>query len=154
MESANRIVITIAASRRPGTSWLPPPQVMAVWASIISFTAAVISNFLWNRYWTYPDSRSRPIPRQLVMFFLVNVAGLVIRLPILHFLELPIRGLFTRLDLAIPFTPLFLGKNVTLAIAVCIVMLWNFFVNRYWTYNDVDKKVVGPEPVVIEPPRH
>lgn len=123
-------------------------------AGTISFICAILSNFLWNRYWTYPDSRSRPIPHQLVMFFLVNVAGLVIRLPILHFLELPVRGLFTRLDLAIPFTPLFLGKNVTLAIAVGIVMLWNFFVNRYWTYNDVDKKVVKPEPVAVEPHGH
>jgi len=24
-------------------------------------------------------------------------------------------------------------------VAVGVVMLWNFFVNRYWTYNDVDK---------------
>ncbi len=108
------------------------------WAGTISFISAIISNFIWNRYWTYPDSRSRPIARQLVMFAVVNVAGLIIRLPILHFLELPIRGLFERLSLAIPLSPEFLGKNLTLAIAVGIVMLWNFFVNRYWTYNDVD----------------
>jgi putative flippase GtrA len=35
-------------------------------------------------------------------------------------------------------TPEFLAKNLTLALAVGIVMLWNFFVNRYWTYNDVN----------------
>jgi putative flippase GtrA len=109
-----------------------------VWAGTISFTCAVISNFIWNRYWTYPDSRSRPISRQLIMFFVVNIAGLAIRLPILHFLEPPLRGLFERLSLHI-FTPDFLGKNFTLAVAVGVVMLWNFFVNRYWTYNDVDK---------------
>src|SRR4030042_4258054 len=57
-----------------------------VWAGAISFTCAILSNFLWNRYWTYPDSRSRPITRQLAMFFIVNVAGIIIRLPILHFL--------------------------------------------------------------------
>jgi putative flippase GtrA len=34
-----------------------------------------------------------------------------------------------------------LGKNLTLAIAVSVVMLWNFFINRYWTYNDVNKVV-------------
>ncbi len=109
------------------------------WAGTISFTCAILSNFIWNRYWTYPDSRSRPIAKQLVMFFIVNVAGLAIRLPILHFLELPIRRLFEHLSLNIPFTPEFLGKNFTLAIAVFVVMLWNFFVNRYWTYNDVDE---------------
>jgi putative flippase GtrA len=108
------------------------------WAGTISFICAIISNFIWNRYWTYPDSRSRPIARQLVMFFIVNVAGLVIRLPILHFLETPIRRLFEQLSLNLPLSPEFLGKNLTLAIAVFIVMLWNFFVNRYWTYNDVE----------------
>ena len=109
-----------------------------VWAGTISFICAIVSNFIWNRYWTYPDSRSRPIASQLVMFFVVNVAGLAIRLPILHFLEPPMRGLFVRLSLSV-FTPEFLGKNFTLAVAVGVVMLWNFFVNRYWTYNDVDK---------------
>jgi putative flippase GtrA len=32
----------------------------------------------------------------------------------------------------------FLAKNATLILAIGIVMIWNFFVNRYWTYNDVD----------------
>jgi putative flippase GtrA len=109
-----------------------------VWAGTISFVCAIISNFIWNRFWTYPDSRSRTISSQLVMFFIVNVAGLAIRLPILRFLEPPTRQFFMRLSLDL-FTPEFLGKNFTLAVAVGIVMLWNFFVNRYWTYNDVDK---------------
>ena len=34
-------------------------------ASTVSFIAAVISNFLWNRYWTYPDSREKPVAQQL-----------------------------------------------------------------------------------------
>jgi putative flippase GtrA len=38
---------------------------------------------------------------------------------------------------SVMFTPEFLAKNITLAIAVIVVMFWNFFVNRYWTYNDV-----------------
>jgi len=109
-----------------------------VWAGTISFICAIVSNFIWNRYWTYPDSRSRPISRQLIMFFVVNLAGLAIRLPILHFLEPPMRTMFENLSLHL-FTPEFFGKNFTLAVAVGVVMLWNFFVNRYWTYNDVDK---------------
>jgi uncharacterized membrane-anchored protein YitT (DUF2179 family) len=72
------------------------------------------------------------------MFFAVNIAGLAIRLPILHYLEPPMDGLFAQLSLHI-FSPVFLGKNFTLAVAVGVVMLWNFFINRYWTYNDVDK---------------
>ena len=109
-----------------------------VYAGTISFTCAIISNFIWNRYWTYPDSRSRPLHRQLIMFFAVNVAGLAIRIPILKFGEPLLLNFFQSLKLTASITPEFLARNFTLAIAVGIVMLWNFFVNRYWTYNDVN----------------
>jgi len=47
--------------------------------------------------------------------------------------------LIENLPFQIPFfTPDFLAKNITLAIAVIIVMFWNFFVNRYITYSDVE----------------
>jgi putative flippase GtrA len=107
-------------------------------AGTISFISAVTSNFIWNRYWTYPESRSRPIAKQLAMFFIVNIAGMLIRLPILRYAEAPVRTFFTDLNRKLPLGTEFLAKNTTLALAVGIVMLWNFFANRYWTYNDVD----------------
>jgi len=109
-----------------------------VYAGSISFTCAVISNFIWNRYWTYPDSRSRPLARQLAMFFAVNIAGIAIRIPILKFGEPPLLTFFQGMEISSAITPEFLARNLTLAIAVGIVMLWNFFVNRYWTYNDIN----------------
>jgi putative flippase GtrA len=108
-------------------------------AGTISFIAAILSNFTWNRYWTYPDSRSKSLFRQLGEFTLVNAAGLLIRVPILAFLEPVFLRFFNWLPLRFSlFTPEFLAKNFTLAIAVIIVMFWNFFVNRYWTYSDVE----------------
>jgi putative flippase GtrA len=107
-------------------------------AGSISFIFAVSSNFLWNRFWTYPDSRSRPLVNQLMMFFIVNIAGIAIRIPILHFLEPPFRNIFENLGVFM-INPDILARNITLAIAVVVVMLWNFFVNRYWTYNDVNQ---------------
>jgi putative flippase GtrA len=107
-------------------------------AGVISFTCAVISNFIWNRYWTYPESRSRPLVNQLGMFFAVNVAGVAIRIPILNYLEPPLIRLIQNFTRVSSNTAEFYAKNLTLAVAVGIVMLWNFFVNRYWTYNDID----------------
>lgn len=112
----------------------------AVWASVFSFIAAVISNFTWNRYWTYPDSRTKPISRQLIQFTAVSIGGLLIRTPLIAFLE----PLFTRLFIGLPFLPIgfitgeFLADNLALAVAVLVVMFWNFFINRYWTYGDVE----------------
>ena len=113
-------------------------------AGTISFICAIISNFIWNRYWTYPESRSRSIARQLTMFFAVNIAGLLIRIPILHYVEPPMQKLFENLSWNFSVEAEFLAKNFTLALAVGIVLFWNFFVNRYWTYNDVDKEAVTP----------
>ncbi|MEW6285281.1 MAG: GtrA family protein [Chloroflexota bacterium] len=104
----------------------------------ISFVCAVINNFIGNRYWTYPDSRSKPLHRQLGMFFVVNAIGIGIRIPILKYLEPPLAKLFESLAHISYDAADALAKNATLLFAIGVVMLWNFFVNRYWTYNDID----------------
>ncbi len=112
----------------------------AVFSSVCSFGAAVVSNFIWNRYWTYPDSRSKQISRQMIQFALISVIGLLIRTPLFAMLESPLSDLLSNLHIPILSTanPDFLGHNLALAIAVGVVMFWNFFVNRYWTYGDVE----------------
>ena len=114
-------------------------SVNLVLAGTISFVCAIISNFTWNRLWTYPDSRSKSVVSQFVQFSVISVMGLAIRVPILKFGEPLLIDLFQRLPFHLPqFPPDFLAKNFTLALAVIIVIFWNFFVNRYWTSNAVD----------------
>ena len=106
-------------------------------ASTISFVAAVFSNYLWNRYWTYPDSRSRSHRRQFAMFFLVSVVGVFIRVPIV-FLTTPLfRSLVGSMGSLQAYTTR-LADNLSLMVAVVVVLFWNFFANRHWTYNDVE----------------
>lgn len=109
-----------------------------VYAGTISFLCAVISNFTLNRYWTYPDSRSRHFLHQLGMFFLVNAAGIAFRIPTLHFIEPLMADLFEGAGHVSRTLSQLLAKNATLAFAIGVVMIWNFFINRYWTYNDID----------------
>ena len=96
-----------------------------VWANTCSFSAAVLSNFTWNRLWTFPESRSRPLRTQLPQFALVNLIGLGIN-----------QIVFLGLDHYV-FTPMFgtLGYNVAKAVAIVIVLFWNYVVNRIWTYK-------------------
>ena len=110
-----------------------------VLAGSISFITAVINNFTLNRLWTYPESRSKPLMGQLVQFGIVNAIGLLIRVPILKFGE-PLLDAYL-MNQPIQYAAehhIFISHNATLAFAIGVVMLWNFFVNRYWTYNDVD----------------
>ncbi len=110
------------------------------WAQVVSFTLAIISNFIWNRLWTYPDSRSKPLRNQLVSFFIVNLVGLGIRTPIFTGLEAPFRRIFEGFSfLPIGFIDADrLGYTFALGVAVVVVMFWNFLINRIWTYNDVE----------------
>lgn len=110
-----------------------PPEV----AGTISFILAICSNFAWNRYWTYPDSRSKPVAQQFVQFFIVNALGIVIRLPIIAVTRNIFAAMSENLLSLDPASAETLGNNLALALAVVIVMFWNFFVNRYWTYSDV-----------------
>jgi putative flippase GtrA len=111
----------------------------ALAAQALSFLLAVISNFLWNRFWTYPDSRNKPITRQLVQFFVVSVIGLTIRTLIFDALEKSLVWVASNIvSSGFVISPVTLGHNMALATVIIIIMFWNFFVNRFWTYNDVD----------------
>ena len=110
-------------------------------ASVISFTVAVLNNFTWNRYWTYPDSRSKAMTNQLGSFGLINLIGVAIRTPVFAWLDGPLEKFFTNFPFTQIFdfmTPEFMGHNSALAIAIILVMFWNYFVNRFWTYNDIE----------------
>jgi putative flippase GtrA len=121
--------------------------VWSVLASVLSFSAAVTSNFLWNRFWTYPDSRSKKLHHQVGQFIIVSLIGLAIRTPLFAYVEAPAIRFAERsqlLTLGTRFLPLqgnidptMLGRNMALALAVVFVMTWNFGINRFWTYGDV-----------------
>ena len=97
-------------------------------ANLISVTCAIFSNFIWNRLWTFPESRERALHTQFGQFALVNLVGLVIN-----------QVVFLSLD-AFLFGPLFstpLDYNLAKAAAIVVVLFWNFGANRRWTYRDI-----------------
>ncbi len=111
----------------------------AVLASVISFSVAVVNNFILNRVWTFPDSRNNPLIKQLIQFSIVSVIGLGIRTPLFAGME---KILIPLAQKWIPniLTPTIVGHNLALAIAILVVMVWNFVVNRYWTFRDVSSQ--------------
>ncbi len=104
-------------------------------SSVLSFSLAVINNFILNRVWTFPGSRKESFIKQMVQFGLVSVVGLLIRTPMLVWLE---KVLIPLAQKWVPklLTPTIVGHNVGLAIAIGVVMLWNYFANRFWTFKN------------------
>jgi putative flippase GtrA len=96
-----------------------------LWANTLSVSVAILSNFTWNRLWTFPESRSRRKREQLPQFALINFIGLGIN-------NLIVVGL------AAVFSPFIADPwhyNLAKAIAIGVVLFWNFGANRIWTYR-------------------
>jgi putative flippase GtrA len=113
-------------------------------ANGFSFTAAVISNFVWNRLWVYPETRDDPLRKQFVQFAVVNVAGLGINTLIFYVSDrwfLGEAGLLAgpvgALARAVGMAHFDLAYNGAKAIATGVVLFWNFFINRLWTFRHV-----------------
>ena len=108
-----------------------------VWAQGISFSCAVINNFIWNRYWTYPESQKEAVTKQLIQFSIISVVGLLIRTPLVPWLDNVLLNLLNVNNIILPIENFVVSQNVALAISVGIVTLWNYFANRYWTFNNI-----------------
>lgn len=109
----------------------------AVTASVISFSCAVINNFFLNRAWTFKGSQARSLPIQMGQFALISVIGLFIRTPIFAVLEKVFTNLAERFLPGFFLSPIVVAHNLALACAIVIVLIWNFFANRFWTFKDV-----------------
>jgi putative flippase GtrA len=115
-----------------GVGWdiaLSPHEIQLIAANTISFTVAVLSNFTWNRLWTFPESRERPLGTQLAQYSIVNVAGWAINTVLLVLLD---QYVFQN------FVSERLSYNLAKAIAIGVVLFWNFGINRIWTYKGID----------------
>jgi putative flippase GtrA len=115
-----------------GNGWsttVAPRQIQLAAANTISFSAAVLSNFTWNRLWTFPESRERPVGRQLGQFGVVNVIGWGINTVLLLALDHYVFQQWVS-DRA--------SYNLAKAVAIAVVLFWNFGVNRVWTYRGIE----------------
>lgn len=88
-------------------------------AAALSFTLAVINNFLLNKFWTF-QNKSRNIRKQFIKFSLVSLVGLGLT-------EVCMAAFVYLLN--IWYIPAKLATS-------CIVLTWNFLANKYWTFSE------------------
>lgn len=101
------------------------PEVAAVWLTkLISSGTATVNSFIWNRRWTFRVRGKQARARQFAKFVTVNVIGML--------LNSTITALLLRPFLPEPPRIAFLVCQAT---ATALVLFWNFFANKYWTFR-------------------
>lgn len=101
------------------------PEAVAVWLTkIISSGTATINSFIWNRRWTFRIRNPHARTRQFAKFVTVNIIGML--------LNSTITTLLVRPFLPEPPRLVFMACQAT---ATALVMFWNFFANKYWTFR-------------------
>jgi putative flippase GtrA len=103
-----------------------------------SFTLATISNFLFNYFWIYPEARGANQGSKLIKFLIVSIAGLLVGAPVFAIALAVWRPIVAAMGLA--NAPINVAGNLALMTRVAILLFWNFFVNRFWTYREVGTK--------------
>ena len=86
-------------------------------ANAIGFSLAATSNFFLNKLWTFHNPNSNYL-KQFSMFLVVAGFGLLLNSSILQVL-----------------TSLSLHYLLAKAVACLVVALWNFFMNKNWTFR-------------------
>ncbi len=95
-------------------------------ANSLSFIAGLVNNFTWNRLWTFNDAVQTDWHKQFAQFAVVSFVGLTLNNLILLSLE----GMFGTI-LGQPEW----GYLPAKVIATGVVVFWNYFANRMWTFR-------------------
>jgi putative flippase GtrA len=110
----------------------------------IAFFLSMLNGFFWNRRWTFRESRVNSAATQSLRFFAVNVVGWILNTSIVvlivaHYQSGGNDRFFDILAAVVAgqgrqhFGALLL--NAALGVATCVVVFWNFFANRFWTFK-------------------
>jgi putative flippase GtrA len=87
-------------------------------AAVVSFVVAAGWNYWWNRHWTFAHQKGS-FAYQGARFFVVALLGLAVN----------------QIWLALFLDVLHLGKIVSQAIAIILVMPLNFLGNKLWSFR-------------------
>jgi putative flippase GtrA len=116
-----------------------------VLANTVSITAAIVNNYTWSRFWVYPETKDHQGGKKFLQFVIVSLIAWALNTAILWGADRWIfgeqgllAGIVTPIAAAMGTEHGVLSSNAAKVIATGIVLFWNFFANRLWTFADVD----------------
>ncbi|HEY3329584.1 MAG TPA: GtrA family protein [Capsulimonadaceae bacterium] len=112
----------------------------------IAFLLSVFNGFYWNRKWTFAHARGRSAANQYTKFLAVNIVGYILNtsITVAIIAALVVAHSHGAVDFGAIFMDVITGKKATypklvtngaLLGATGVVVFWNFFANRHWTFK-------------------
>lgn len=99
------------------TSWLPWFADRPLLANALAFAGGFTNSYIFNRVWTFRSTDARRL-QQASKFFLIAVVGLGLSEVIIAIL-----------------LPLSDSRILTKAVAVVVVLGWNFLGGKFWAFK-------------------
>ncbi len=115
----------------------------------VGFLLSCLNGFFWNRQWTFRTARGHSAATQSLRFIAVNIVGFLLNNTIVvliialydstkgadvgghNLLSLFVALATSQHKQDIPKLVL----NAALAVATAVVVFWNYFANRFWTFK-------------------
>ena len=94
-------------------------------ANAIGFSAAVTSNYIINRQWTFRDRQTKAVP-QFAAFLAVSLIGLLLNSSVIFLFN----------------TLLNVNFYISKVLAVFIVFFWNFSLNYFLVFKSAKEKKI------------
>jgi dolichol-phosphate mannosyltransferase len=95
-------------------------------SSVIAISLAIVSNFLWNNFWTFQTQGIQA--HRLTKFIVISLVGMAINIAVLHFL----------VALGAHFAPRVNSERFVMPsnlIGIIAATGWNFVANSRWTWG-------------------
>jgi len=89
-------------------------------AKAFSFIVSATGSFIMNRKWTF-ESTNKKIYIEASKFFIISIFGLFANNVIFYFVTAKLK----------------FSDIIGLIFATALIMFWNFFANKYWTFKNV-----------------
>lgn len=96
--------------------------------NIVSFSAAVVNSYFWNKYWTFQSKDKEKPASEFSKFLFVSIIGAIINSGIVYGVSTYIEPLFN-LSSGI-------WVNFAKILATGVALVWNFIGYKFWAFKE------------------
>lgn len=93
----------------------------------ISFLAATVNSYFWNKYWTFEKKEKKPDPKEFIKFLIITIIGFLINVSIASFVVNIIGPQFGITEVT--------WGNIGAFAAVFVAWIWNFLGSKFVVFK-------------------